>query len=1084
MFYQAWFLLIWFQFTFGVAKEVFYHEQEESFHRSLENIENNRFTRRQRNNLLLEAILQNNNRNQKNVPPLSPPLSPPDILQLPPSPPIDNPAAKIPEIVNNTTPLFDTLFLPNQKSVHFLPEPEHLINPAIIVEAKKSDNNAPSNLLLDLLQHQKEKQKPVTITIPEQFQYHLNKKDEFKPLQSDPLTLNRAINQQIPDEQNSLMPDRRSSTVSQYHGNIYITWHLSSDKLHYLNYKSLESILLIYPYSKIIIFIIAPISANYYKIGKILSKTTFQKYSKRGLLTNNIHFHVIHNQMKIVKSSYSMRMKSLLGNSKDNSGGGGGMMLLPSEIPGYADYWTKNIQRYCESKHINTLRDKVPAPYHLHIYYVLLQLYQYGGFFLDLSFIHRYPFLQDIETMNDVEEKVFNKKNRKNKKKKERREGREEEGEEDDDDLEYAAYYMKTVCLPDGMSMTSPNNNKNNNKDTSRKGGVGMKCETSTILAFSAHHLILSCILKNFNESVNPYFLRCLSLDRMSEGAFCIEHEINDCFRKYRYPNPLDQYYNDAVTLPLSPSPAPSNNDVRTSSYKMTERAIVKDYQRILRLTKNSCYYISKATTSAGDNNNNDNDNIITKLFNNPNEYNCSIYPMNYEQFLYQNYSNLYYNDGMTLSSPSSFSSLLVNNYSDYFHGKKAIFPLVWLGLSSFSGDWDLPNPDSFLYHIIRQNDALIQGKIRVDPTLHTLIQTNQSKTMEEVLTTLPTCHPYDFPLPPATSRTATSAMLYQRAQISCAPTFVIPGFMKAGTTYFYDTIVQHPMLVKALSGVQFKETGCYLDLISNNNNNNNNNLMMNNNNYKTVLLKKKLKLMNCYPFLTSSDYTYYGDATVYYSQREMIPYYLIEDNPNMKVLFSLRNPLQRTLSHHRFNYRFYRSHGIGNINQCLMKVLNDQVLQQWHQLARDVLSAPSEEEREILNKRLLASYLTGLGRKNDTVFSRCGHLVVYSLYYMPIYHWYTIFPKENIRLINIEYLHPKYISLDEKSRLLSLTPVIDQMNWTRLFDYTRVKTSEEATSSRKTISEEMKEERRLLDEKDDDINLHYMKYQLNAIYR
>lgn len=47
-------------------------------------------------------------------------------------------------------------------------------------------------------------------------------------------------------------------------------------------------------------------------------------------------------------------------------------------------------------------------------------------------------------------------------------------------------------------------------------------------------------------------------------------------------------------------------------------------------------------------------------------------------------------------------------------------------------------------------------------------------------------------------------------SQSSCSPRFVIPGFMKAGSSYLYDLITSHPRALKALRGVAFKETGCY----------------------------------------------------------------------------------------------------------------------------------------------------------------------------------------------------------------------------------------------------------------------------------
>ena len=67
-----------------------------------------------------------------------------------------------------------------------------------------------------------------------------------------------------------------------------------------------------------------------------------------------------------------------------------------------------------------------------------------------------------------------------------------------------------------------------------------------------------------------------------------------------------------------------------------------------------------------------------------------------------------------------------------------------------------------------------------------------------------PTCSHYTY--------TSTQLRSHQtQANQSCSPSFVIAGFMKSGTTYLYDLIAQHPQVLKALRGVVFKETGCYL---------------------------------------------------------------------------------------------------------------------------------------------------------------------------------------------------------------------------------------------------------------------------------
>jgi hypothetical protein len=92
----------------------------------------------------------------------------------------------------------------------------------------------------------------------------------------------------------------------------------------------------------------------------------------------------------------------------------------------------------------------------------------------------------------------------------------------------------------------------------------------------------------------------------------------------------------------------------------------------------------------------------------------------------------------------------------------------------------------------------------------------------------------------------------FQQSRVSCALTFAIVGFMKAGTTYVYDLLASHPQVVKNLKvptghitirlkvliafkqGVGFKETGCYLPSSLRNN--------------------SGINRMDCFPFVQEGD--------------------------------------------------------------------------------------------------------------------------------------------------------------------------------------------------------------------------------------
>lgn len=106
------------------------------------------------------------------------------------------------------------------------------------------------------------------------------------------------------------------------------------------------------------------------------------------------------------------------------------------------------------------------------------------------------------------------------------------------------------------------------------------------------------------------------------------------------------------------------------------------------------------------------------------------------------------------------------------------------------------------------------------------------------------------------------------QANKSCAISFVVAGFMKAGSSYMYNLLTLHPQIVKLLRGVAFKESGCYLP--------------------DSMRGKKSPARMNCFPFVENGEYFIYGDATVNYALRKEVPYYLYQDNPNIKVINSL----------------------------------------------------------------------------------------------------------------------------------------------------------------------------------------------------
>ena len=144
-----------------------------------------------------------------------------------------------------------------------------------------------------------------------------------------------------------------------YNGNIYMDWTAHSDKFGYLNYKSLELLILSYPHAKIVVLHLGPTAADYYKFGNMISKHMFQKYYKFG---KNV---VVDIQ-------------------------GFGKLFRKDIIYGY-NYWEKEINKCCNHKShkdIQEAKNRYLPPLHLFFFQRALNLYKSGGIYSDFSFLH------------------------------------------------------------------------------------------------------------------------------------------------------------------------------------------------------------------------------------------------------------------------------------------------------------------------------------------------------------------------------------------------------------------------------------------------------------------------------------------------------------------------------------------------------------------------------------------------------------------------------------------------------------------------------------------------------------------------
>ena len=160
------------------------------------------------------------------------------------------------------------------------------------------------------------------------------------------------------------------------------------------------------------------------------------------------------------------------------------------------------------------------------------------------------------------------------------------------------------------------------------------------------------------------------------------------------------------------------------------------------------------------------------------------------------------------------------------------------------------------------------------------------------------------------------------QTSLSCSPTFIIAGFMKAGSTFLFNSLSLHPQILRNLKGTGFKETGTYEAT----------------HDTKTPALR-----MNSFPFIEEMESSsfIFGDGTIVYGNKRYIPYYLQPDNLKLKSIFVVREPTERTKSHHRFLYPTYENVRYRNLNILVSDVMV--ILGDLHDLAVAALEYPKD---------------------------------------------------------------------------------------------------------------------------------------------
>lgn len=260
-----------------------------------------------------------------------------------------------------------------------------------------------------------------------------------------------------------------------------------------------------------------------------------------------------------------------------------------------------------------------------------------------------------------------------------------------------------------------------------------------------------------------------------------------------------------------------------------------------------------------------------------------------------------------------------------------------------------------------------------------------------------------------------------------CSLSLVLPGFMKSGSTYLFNLLMTHPLLLGPLVGAKRKEACCYLHhpppIDSSNNKtklgirlvNNHENDEIKPSSYVPSFSSAYSHRKECYPYLQPQHDTLFTvDGCVDYIHTTHLPQQLlIDDNQNkLKVVFAVRDPILRLQSQHRFLYptlKTQKKHE-GNINTAMMEMLSLNITKELYQLATQALHHDNSKYTRILLSRKIWRLLThksNSGRNAATWFD----LLRRSSYFPFIDHWLRFISKERMKIVFTARLQPRFVS-------------------------------------------------------------------------
>lgn len=142
-----------------------------------------------------------------------------------------------------------------------------------------------------------------------------------------------------------------------------------------------------------------------------------------------------------------------------------------------------------------------------------------------------------------------------------------------------------------------------------------------------------------------------------------------------------------------------------------------------------------------------------------------------------------------------------------------------------------------------------------------------------------------------------------------------------------------------------------------------------------------------------------------------MFYWFTCSDNPNLKSIIIIRDPTERSKSHHRFSYSQLLSKGVGNINYMIQVALEEgsrlsylyllalKAIDEIKSLYGFTITANNNTTRTINRKnpamaelldfamKIWTTQIPGL-RDDNTTTQRAATVLLYSIYFPPIYVW------------------------------------------------------------------------------------------------